>query len=132
MTRIGLRYINRIDIPLADLTKKVNGRPVLRMEDYLRFYPQFPEDVFGPSNYIAAQQRFEIGADDCIGLLNLVSAPPALLNHMSLVLDLDISREKSVPQNYDALWELIERMRHHKNRLFETVITDRSRALFQR
>jgi len=71
-----------------------------------------------------------LGQDDFTLILNASNAPSPLLDTMSFIIDLDISREKDLPQNEDALWSLIDGVRAHKNRVFEACITDKTRELF--
>jgi uncharacterized protein (TIGR04255 family) len=123
LARIAVRYINRLDLPL-------DGNGLVNLHDYLRFYAEFPENVTGPSLYTACQQVLKVGEDELMVSLNLVTTPPALVDHLSCVLDLDIYRETDVPQSDEDLWDLLARMRHHKNRLFEALTTDRAKALF--
>lgn len=51
---------------------------------------------------------------------------------MSFLLDLDIGLTKDVPQKDDKIWEEIDLMRVHKNRIFEECVTDNARKLFEK
>ena len=63
--------------------------------------------------------------------VNYSSAPSPLVAHSSFLLDIDVFREDGIPSNDDELWELVGLLRDHKNAVFESLITDRTRALFQ-
>jgi uncharacterized protein (TIGR04255 family) len=121
ISRIGVRYINRIDVPTPPNT------PV-RLEDYLNCYPHMPEDR--PLHGYTMQLTQSTQADDCMVAIISASVVPPLIGYYSFVLDIDVSRETEVPRRDDDMWELLERMRHHKNQVFESCITERSRALF--
>jgi uncharacterized protein (TIGR04255 family) len=123
--RIGVRYINRIDIPLSE---KGN----VRLEEYMNIYPQIPEDKFQKMVQFAMQNVLPLGVDECNLTLNIASMPSPLLNHGSFLFDLDIVRTVAVPQNDDEIWKLVETIRTHKNHAFEAGITDKARALFQK
>jgi uncharacterized protein (TIGR04255 family) len=123
--RLGVRYINRIDIPWPD-----ESQPV-RIEDYLSLYPEIPGGLVAGINQFTMQAVAPVGADSCNALLNVATAPSPLSGHVSFLFDIDVSREGDVPQHDEELWLLINSIRGHKNRLFEAGITDKSRALFQ-
>ena len=59
---------------------------------------------------------------------NVVQSP--LIDHFSIVLDLDLSPQGDIPQRNDEIWEMINLMRGHKNNAFEMCITDKARELF--
>lgn len=119
--RIGVRYVNRIDIP-------VTGQ-IVDYENYLRIYPHVP-DYFGPNQAYAIQIRFPIPDLGCGLLINSSSAPPPLLGHSSFILDQDIARDVDIPQKDEALYDLLNDIHTKKNEVFEACITDRARELF--
>jgi len=123
--RLGVRYINRLDIPMSDTVQTV------RLQDYLKFYPELPEDSLPPMSQFAYQVTVPLGVDNCNLVLNSAMVPSPVPGHGSFLLDLDILREGDVPQNDNDLWLLINRFREHKNRIFEAGITDKARALFR-
>jgi uncharacterized protein (TIGR04255 family) len=55
---------------------------------------------------------------------------PPLVGFAALVLDIDVFRETNIPRRDEDLWALVNRIRTYKNNIFETCITDQSRALF--
>lgn len=124
LRRIGLRYINRLDIPY----KKENK---IDVEDYLTVVPKFPEpslirvltaytmQIAGPFSI----EDFHLNINS-----NVVKSP--LIDNLSIVLDLDLSLNKDLPHNDDKIWELINKMREYKNNAFEMCITDKARELF--
>jgi uncharacterized protein (TIGR04255 family) len=119
--RIGVRYINRIDIPLTEGVE-------VKIPDYLQVYPVAP--AMTVSGSYAMQLAGPLGQDNCKLVVNsrLVRSP--LVDHVSVVLDIDISREDDAPQRDDEVWALIERIRRHKNHIFEASVTDKARELF--
>jgi uncharacterized protein (TIGR04255 family) len=123
LSRVGVRYINRIDVPVE------NDAPV-RVENYLSVSPQSPEDLPPMSGY-AMQIVRPLGFDDCGLTMNSSTVVPPLIGFASFVLDIDIFRETNLPRRDEELWSLLNRIREHKNRIFESCITNRARALFQ-
>jgi uncharacterized protein (TIGR04255 family) len=61
--------------------------------------------------------------------LNDRGAPP-LLNHVSLLLDIDVFCTEQIPSNEAELWRMIDHAGPIKNRVFEQCITNESRKLF--
>lgn len=120
LLQIGLRYINRLDIPESKI----------RIEDYLNVGPKLPKVSDAPISLFKFQVNQPLGVDDCILLLNAGTVKSPLPDHSSLVLDIDIVRRQNIPIKDDKLWEAFELMRTHKNRVFEASITDKSRQLF--
>ena len=122
--RIGVRYINRIDIPF----KKGNK---IDVEDYLTIFPKYPEPQLLTSFSKYTMQiigPFSIEGFYLIINTNVVKSP--LIDHFSIVLDLDLSPQGDMPQRNDKVWEMINQMREYKNNAFEMCITDKARELF--
>ena len=123
ISRIGVRYMNRIDIPVAG--------PIVENEAFLNVYPKMP-DVFGPLAAYAIQAVVPIEELGCKLTLNSGAIPSPILNHASFILDQDIAKEIDPPQSDDAIYELLSKIRIQKNKVFEACITDRARELFNK
>ena len=67
---------------------------------------------------------------DCQLRINSAAVPSPLIDHASFVVDLDFLRVQNVPQNDRALQNLLNTIRNKKNEVFESLITDKARALF--
>jgi uncharacterized protein (TIGR04255 family) len=120
ISRIGVRYINRIDIPTAD------GR--IDLSDYFALKLDIPQPPFPLLTTHTTQAIFQ--TTDFQITVHLAVVPPVLINHLSYALDFDFGRNVKVPQSDDEIWHLIDGVREQKNMLFEGSITDRTRALF--
>ena len=123
LSRIGVRFINRIDVPMQ-------SGDLVRIEDYLNVFPKSPDDLGAPLSGYTMQVVRPLDVDDCGLVLNTATVTSPLIGFASFALDLDVFREAKLPQRDDALWELLTRMRAHKNRIFESCITNKARALF--
>ncbi|MGY4332956.1 uncharacterized protein (TIGR04255 family) [Bradyrhizobium sp. LB7.2] len=124
VARIGLRYVNRIDVPARQ-------EEIINVEDYLKFVPQSPQLFTEPMLGYLVQAQRAVGADDLIFNLLSSTVPSPLINTVSFSLDLDVYLEMNIPKRDEDLWSLIERMRGQKNLIFEACITDRARELFK-
>jgi uncharacterized protein (TIGR04255 family) len=124
ISRIGVRYLNRIDVPLQNVEDQV------RLEEYLTVSPRMPPANLPPMNHFSVNAQAPLGRENCKLILNVGSSPSPLVKAASFLLDVDIVLDSQVPQNDEGLWEVIGRMRDYKNEIFEACITDKTRALF--
>ena len=123
-TRIGVRYINRIDIPFVK-----DGK--IDIEDYLTVVPRYPEpNLLRSFAKYTMQVRGDFVEEPFHLTINCNTVKSPLINHFSIVLDLDLSTSVEIPKRNDQLWELINKMRRHKNDAFEMCVTDEARSLF--
>lgn len=122
VNRIGLRYINRIDIPL----------PTARLEDY--FLTRLDIAATLPSN--VSSWTFEVGmpqqdlADTVVVLRQARVAPPHP-GVASIIFDIDVTKGMQLAGGYDAIWDQFETLHSRANLYFEGSITDKVRELFE-
>ncbi len=120
ISRVAVRYINRINIPL----------PLGDFSEYLRTVPEVSSDLpQGLSGYI---MHLAIPLEDikCLCLLNEAIVSPSAPETVSVVLDIDVFRTVELPTDQAELWDLVEVLRERKNLIFEACITDKARELF--
>ena len=119
--RVGVRYINRIDLPVEE--------SLVHYEDYLSIYPLVP-DTLSPT--LSHSMSVRIPLRDMEAELNLKSAAvdSPLPDHMAILLDFDIVRTYKDAPSDDELFSFIEQAREKKNQVFEACITDKARRLF--
>lgn len=123
ISRLGLRYINRIDIPNADGIG-------IAMDDYVNFGVRRPDiKGFGAMTQFAANVEIPMLDGSFKLILNSSPVPSPLVKTSSFLLDLDLSREHMLPKNEEALWSEVAKFRLVKNSVFEACITDKTRAL---
>jgi len=124
VSRIGARFVNRIDVP----SKLMVGRS---WNDFFRLGANVPGEVaraYG-SYYVNLGARSEEGV--MIVINTGVIGDNVLLDHTSVLLDIDVALEGDIPQRIDDMWARAEVLRKVKNRIFESSITDRCRELFR-
>ncbi|MBX7237690.1 MAG: TIGR04255 family protein [Caldilineales bacterium] len=122
ITRIGLRYINRIEIPEHQVT----------IEDYLLATPRAPQTI--SQIFAAWAQRIEMPLPQVNGILVLQSGslPDPQQKKVIFLLDLDLFTAPSsehLPINLASDW--IERAHTEIEQAFEACITDKTRPLFR-
>ncbi|MBT1066012.1 TIGR04255 family protein [Bowmanella sp. Y26] len=120
--RIGLRYVNRIDIPIED--------DIVENEKYISVYPNTP-DSLGPLIRHAVNISFPVKDLECVVNLNTAVVESPIVEHLAIMLDLDIIKKFEIPTSYEKLFEFTENARIKKNEIFELCITDKARDLFK-
>lgn len=121
VSRIGVRFINRIDIPIKDGSVK--------HEEYLNVYPKLPSIIESVDAY-AVQALVPLADIQCTLTLNSGVIPAPVLGHSSFLLDLDIAKSVNPPQNDNDIFDLLNLIRKKKNDVFESCISDDARGLF--
>ena len=127
LARIGVRYINRLDLR----AKETEGLPTgTRTGDYLLVRPEYPDSLMPFTRGFTLQCVFDAQVEDCTGTMTVATVPSPVPLHTSIVLDIDIGRAVHVPQSERDIQQLLDLIRVEKNRIFENSITDRARELF--
>lgn len=128
ISRVALRYINRIDIPNTGLAK---------LEDYFKIYLEIPEDWPGGTSLTNFFVQFRAPQPDlgCDLVVNHAPAPPPESNMVSVMLDFDLFRELydrplQISEDVEA-WQLLEKLRERKNDVFNASLTEEAKELIR-
>ena len=123
-SRIGMRYINRIDVPPD---KKAD---ILRYEDYLSINIMLPQELDPlDSYYWRIERQFrDLGLGAMMQSATLVPEIPGM---GSFLLDIDVFTSAAVPVKIDEIFTRLDEMRTLKNALFERAITRMARDSFR-
>ena len=121
ITRLAVRYINRLELPL----------PIAELKDYLRTSPEVSSAL--PQNLAGYFMHLTIPLPDIKSTVMLTETPAASPDPkvVSIILDIDLFRSLEIPSTEEELWDLFEVLRVRKNDVFEACITDRTRESFQ-
>jgi uncharacterized protein (TIGR04255 family) len=122
VTRLAVRYTNRIDIPTAN---KVD------LGEYLRTYPELAAGL--PQRLDGFLLHLIIPYPDikCTLVLQETLADPPGPGVVSVVLDIDLFRTDEVPADDEGVWGFFEQLRARKNEIFEACITERTKELIR-
>jgi uncharacterized protein (TIGR04255 family) len=121
LQRIGLRYINRIEIPTQ----------LVKLEDYFEFHPflgkRLPQNMSGFS--LRCLLPFFGGRDVCT--VQLINAVPEKKDSSAFILDLDyfLNQPQAISVNQTLDW--IEKAHQQIEEVFEGCITQHLRETFQ-
>jgi uncharacterized protein (TIGR04255 family) len=121
VTRVAVRYINRLDLPL----------PLEDFKDYLRTVPEVSPDL--PQGLSGLLMQLAIPQEDlgAVLLLNEALLPSPDPDTVSILLDIDLFRELETSIDEEELWPILDQFRIRKNDVFEACITERTRELFR-
>lgn len=121
--RLAVRYINRLDIPIAHGERL---DPTL----YLLNIPLFPGQEPIAFDGFNAQVIFAMPELRGGARVATAGVPSPLIDHLSVMLDIDIYSLEELPNRPDDIYEVLEKLHKAKNDIFESCITQRARELF--
>jgi uncharacterized protein (TIGR04255 family) len=124
IARIGVRYINRIDIPHE------RGTPV-NVEDYLSFVPSVAAITEQPM--LGYLMQVVIPTFDPYWIATITTTAlgdTPIPAHASFILDIDVARTTDIPLNDKQLWPIVDQAQVIKNDIFERCIKEPARKLF--
>lgn len=119
VTRLGVRYINRLDLPL----------PVTDFEDYVRTVPRVAPGLPQALSGYYMQVQIPQTDLDAVLILNEGVVQPPSPEFASVVLDIDLYRNVMLRAEDPEVWSILEQFRWRKNEVFEACITDATRRL---
>jgi uncharacterized protein (TIGR04255 family) len=119
VVRIGLRYVNQLDLPL----------PIRDFRDFTRLYPEISSDL--PQLLAGFFLQVQIPQEDlgAMLILNEAMVPPSSPDVASVVLDIDVFKQGLKLESDDEIWNVLEALRLRKNLIFEGCITNNTREL---
>lgn len=124
IARVGVRYINRIDIPYAAGT-------TLDIEDYLSFVPSVAAITDKPMlGYLMQVIIPTFDPQWTATITTTAFGDTPIPAHASFILDIDVARTADIPLNDKLLWPIIDQAQLIKNDIFERCIKDPARKLF--
>lgn len=122
VSRIGLRYVNKIEIPEANVSLK----------NYVTISPQIPNQVVGDIQTFVT--RLETGDKNKPWriALTIASVEPSSSDSTALLMDIDVRQEweSSKPLALDDVLNEIDLLRAVEREAFESFICDPARRLF--
>jgi uncharacterized protein (TIGR04255 family) len=121
--RIGLRYINRLLLPLS------GGR--VQFDDYLKISPRLPD---GGNLEFVSFLRQHVAREKSTGneATIVLTTQPASAPHLPVIFDNAARRrEKIEPGDWETVRQRIDSLRSLKNRVFQNTLTEQCLRLFQ-
>lgn len=123
ITRIGVRFINRLQFPDGESTE---------LERYLRTMPELSGDL--PTRRLSnffMQLHLPHADDRVLAIMNMGTVPSEQENNVNIILDIDVVRLTELPDINHNLWEIIDELHDIENSIFEGSITRHLRDTFK-
>lgn len=118
VSRIGVRYINKIVIPEKDIDIE------------LYFQNGIPSSPGLPSKMAGFASRMEYIYDNDVRLILTQATIDAPDGQSAFLVDLDVIWERTEPKLLDEIMEVVDDLHVREGQAFEAIITDRAREIF--
>ncbi|MGA2952733.1 MAG: TIGR04255 family protein [Caulobacteraceae bacterium] len=125
LSRVGVRYIDRLDVPVA-------SDVVFDYQEFVRVAANPLPFESGPVSGISLSAATIVEGGKFGVVLNFGMGQSPLPGRAGLMLDTEVFNQiqSTLPKTESELWSQLSEMRDWKNRIFEASITDKARALF--
>lgn len=124
VTRIALRYINRVELPMSD-----------QFLDFKDYFLTAPEIAPGISQSLANFfMRLVVPDESKRGTAIITETVDERGDDPSvypLIFDVDVFQTGSFEPDSDVIWDVLEQLRDLKNDIFTKSFTDKAKELFQ-
>jgi len=121
ITRIALRYINRIEIPL----------PMKNFKEYVLTTPEIAPKLPQKLNQFFMQLVIPNPDIQTTAIINQTTENPTENQRLPLIFDIDVFQNKTYVENNVEMWSEFEKLHIFKNEIFFNSITDKAKELFQ-
>jgi len=120
ISRLALRYINKIDIPL----------PLENFQDYILNMPPIPKNLPQNFNTFFMQINIPCKEDGMNIVITETIEQPKDDKNLPFILDIDTYIVSELEKDIKSLKNDFEKLRNIKNETFENCITEETRAIF--
>lgn len=120
ITRIALRYINRIEIPL----------PINDFKDYILTNPELAPKL--PQELESFFMQLVIPKSDIFAKAVIIQTMEnPINNNLPLIFDINVFKEVNFKANKSEIWEEFEKLHVFKNDIFFDSLTKKAKELFK-
>lgn len=121
VTRVALRYINRLELPL----------PVADFREYVLTGPEIAPEL--PQGLRAFFMRLELlnESHSAIALVSETLQPVTEDGRLPFIFDIDAIREATFEPQSTGIWDAFEQLREYKNEIFFKSMTEKAKELFK-
>jgi uncharacterized protein (TIGR04255 family) len=120
--RLGVRYVNRIDVPMID--------DIAHYEHFLTAHLNLP-DLLQPTNGYAWRVEKSFPNQNLRTIVQSAASKPVIPGMGAFLLDIDVICHADLPAKAEDVFARLDEMRKLKNEIFELCITNTARAAFQ-
>jgi uncharacterized protein (TIGR04255 family) len=120
ITRLALRYINRIEIPLP-----------FKFKDYILTLPEVAPSLPQAMSGFFMQLTIPNPDIEATAVINETIENVTDNQRLPLIFDIDVFREVNLIGNKPEMWAAFDQLRDFKNNVFFDSITEKTRGLFE-
>lgn len=122
VTRIAVRYINRIVIPTSPI----------ELYDYFTAPPRIPPDLpYQDMLDFSSSVAISIPEHQAIAVLKHAPAKDQYGGAITVTVDIDVYRPHRILVNQFPIWETLDQLRELKNKVFEASLLPRTKEIFK-
>lgn len=122
VTRLALRYINKIEIPM----------PFADFKEYLLTVPDVaPNMPQGLSGFFMRLTMPNTKTPDIALVTVAIEEASAQTKYLPIIFDIDVFRQVNLPPGDEDIWGIFETLREYKNDIFFASITQKTREMFR-
>ena len=121
VTRFGLRYINRLDVPFSSI----------ELKNYLTTVPEIAEGVPQVLQRYFMQLVLPMDELHATAIINQALVPPPVPDTTSIMFDIDLFRDTDIPQDEEGIWRAFDQLRDGKNQIFNASLTNVAKGLIE-
>ena len=122
VTRLAVRYVNHINIPL----------PIDDLSDYFTAPPKIPDNIPGIiSGFLSKVVVYDQEMDVATNIVQALEKSIKPDKHITVVLDIDSFKTGDFNVSNDKIWETFANLHNKKNQMFFSSITDETARLFE-
>ena len=121
ITRVALRYINRIEIPL----------PITDFKDYILTGPEIAPGLPQGLSSFFMQVTIPITDLPAQSVITETMEPITETKRLPFILDIDVFRQAAFDVSGQEAWKVLEKLHDVKNHLFFKSITPKAKELFR-
>jgi uncharacterized protein (TIGR04255 family) len=121
INKLGLRYINRIELPLPfdDFKEYILTRPEIA--------PNLPQNI----NHFLLRIVISKPEIKAVSIVILTIEEPTKENKLPLIIDISVVHESNYSVENPNIWDIFENLREFKNEVFFNSITDKTKEFFR-
>lgn len=122
ISRIAVRYINRLDIPL----------PIKDFQEYLTKPPETPDGVPNAvSSFLCRVVLHDVERGISANIAQALESS-IKTDFANIILDIDVYKNVEIPpSNHEEIWVIFEQLRKLKNDIFFNSIAEKTARLFE-
>jgi len=121
VTKIGLRYINRIELPF----------PLQDFKEYILTIPEIAPTLPQGMAHFFMQLLIPNQKIEAMATITETMEPSSDISRFPLIFDIDVWQQKLYTDNYDRIWDEFEKLRAFKNEIFLESLTEKAKEMFR-